>query len=124
MSRKEFSSPIIIPETKLPNVISSEADVREYIKSIYIPDATEDDITQLLNVYPADITQGSPYDTGILDALSPQFKRLASFQGDAAFQVSYMGLIARRSVTRADGIGSEKVFYQPAGRKARYMGFL
>lgn len=39
-----------------------------------------------MKLYPDDVEQGSPYDTGSLNALSPQFKRFASFQGDAIFQ--------------------------------------
>jgi len=66
--------------------VTTEEELRGYIKSIYIPDATDDEISGLLEVYPADLTQGSPYDTGILDALSPEFKRLASLQGDVVFQ--------------------------------------
>ncbi|KAF8964271.1 Alpha/Beta hydrolase protein [Flammula alnicola] len=41
---------------------------------------------QLATLYPSDITQGSPFDTGILNALTPQFKRIAAFQGDGFFQ--------------------------------------
>ena len=33
-----------------------------------------------------DVTQGSPYGTGTLNALTPQFKRIASIQGDITFQ--------------------------------------
>ncbi|KAJ6555002.1 hypothetical protein DFH09DRAFT_924326, partial [Mycena vulgaris] len=36
--------------------------------------------------YPNDITKGSPFDMGILDALTPQFKRIPAFQGDGVFQ--------------------------------------
>lgn len=43
-------------------------------------------IDTLLNEYPADITQGSPFGTSVLNALTPQFKRIAAFQGDAVFQ--------------------------------------
>ena len=33
-----------------------------------------------------DVTQGAPYCTGTLNALTPQFKRIASIQGDWLFQ--------------------------------------
>jgi len=33
-----------------------------------------------------DVTQGSPYGTGTLNALTPQFKRIASILGDITFQ--------------------------------------
>ena len=41
---------------------------------------------ELLTLYPQDVTQGSPYDTGTENALTPEFKRLASILGDFAFQ--------------------------------------
>ena len=72
--------------------------MQEYIKNIYLPNATDNDIRQLLDLYPADITQGSPYDTGILNALTPEFKRVASILGDAAFQVSSLRLLVRVKV--------------------------
>ena len=37
-------------------------------------------------LYPSDPAQGSPFDTGVDNALSPQYKRLAALQGDLAFQ--------------------------------------
>jgi len=39
-----------------------------------------------MQLYPADITKGSPFDTRLLNALTPQFKRIAAFQGDGVFQ--------------------------------------
>ena len=41
---------------------------------------------ELLTLYPQNVTQGSPYDTGTQNALTPQFKRIASFLGDYVFQ--------------------------------------
>jgi len=44
------------------------------------------DVDDLLALYPSDIREGSPFNTGILNALTPQFKRIAAFQGDGVFQ--------------------------------------
>ena len=41
---------------------------------------------ELLKLYPQNVTQGSPYDTGIQNALTPEFKRIASILGDVTFQ--------------------------------------
>ena len=41
---------------------------------------------ELLTLYPQDVTQGSPYDTGTQNALTPEFKRIASILGDFVFQ--------------------------------------
>jgi acetylcholinesterase len=47
--------------------------------------------------YPQNPTQGSPYDTGILNALSPQFKHITAFQGDAVFQALRRFFLEQRS---------------------------
>jgi len=41
---------------------------------------------QFSTLYPADITAGLPFDTGLLNAITPQFKRIAAVQGDGVFQ--------------------------------------
>jgi hypothetical protein len=41
---------------------------------------------KLLTLYPQNVTLGSPYDTGTQNALTPQFKRMASILGDREFQ--------------------------------------
>jgi acetylcholinesterase len=52
----------------------------------WLPNGTDEELQQLTTLYPEDPSQGSPYDTGDLNALSPQFKRIASYQGDIVFQ--------------------------------------
>ncbi|KAJ7909665.1 sterol esterase, partial [Mycena leptocephala] len=42
-------------------------------------------IAELAILYPDDPTQGSPFDTGAANQFTPQFKRLAAFQGDYLF---------------------------------------
>ncbi|KAJ7051684.1 Alpha/Beta hydrolase protein [Mycena amicta] len=66
--------------------ITTDAQFLTYIKQLWVPAATTAQLTTLTTLYPSDITVGSPFDTGVLDALTPQFKRLAAFQGDAVFQ--------------------------------------
>ena len=41
---------------------------------------------RMLRCAAQDITQGSPYGMGTLNALTPQFKRIASIQGDITLQ--------------------------------------
>lgn len=67
------------------NITTSE-EFADYITTYYFPKLTETQLSTLLELYPDDITQGSPYDTSILNAVTPQFKRIASFLGDAVFQ--------------------------------------
>ncbi|KAJ3555359.1 hypothetical protein NM688_g2623 [Phlebia brevispora] len=77
--------------------ITTDDEVRDYITSNYVPAATSSDLDQLMTLYPQDPTQGSPYDTGLLNALTPQFKRLASMQGDLVFQGPRRFFLQQRS---------------------------
>nr|CAH17527.1 carotenoid ester lipase precursor [Pleurotus sapidus] len=77
--------------------VTTTSQVRTYIKTFFMPQSTNAELDQMLNHYPLDLTQGSPFDTGILNALSPQFKRLAAFQGDAVFQAPRRFFLQQRS---------------------------
>jgi len=66
--------------------ITTDAHFIEYIQSTWIPEATTAQMNTLQQLYSSDILDGSPFDTGLLDALTPQFKRIAAFQGDGVFQ--------------------------------------
>ncbi|KAJ7660449.1 carotenoid ester lipase precursor [Mycena rosella] len=66
--------------------ITSDAEFLEYISTVWLPEATTAQMKSLDSLYPNDILSGSPFDMGLLDALTPQFKRLAAFQGDGVFQ--------------------------------------
>ncbi|KAG2747886.1 hypothetical protein P692DRAFT_20819463 [Suillus brevipes Sb2] len=52
----------------------------------WAPNATPEEIDDILLVYPEDPMTGSPFGTVTLNQLTPQFKRIAAFQGDSAFQ--------------------------------------
>ncbi|KAH7915897.1 Alpha/Beta hydrolase protein [Hygrophoropsis aurantiaca] len=67
------------------NVTTNE-EFLDYISSVFLVGATEDEMTQLGQLYPDDPAQGSPYDTGSNDTLTPEFKRISAFQGDFYFQ--------------------------------------
>ncbi|KAN0124162.1 carotenoid ester lipase precursor, partial [Lactarius tabidus] len=65
--------------------VTTEAELHSYLKEFVLP-ATDAQIDELLTIYPQNPTFGSPYDTGTQNALTPQFKRMASILGDFAFQ--------------------------------------
>ncbi|MCO5549790.1 hypothetical protein L7F22_003264 [Adiantum nelumboides] len=48
--------------------------------------ATDENFKTLTELYPDDITRGSPFDTGILNSLTPQYKRIAALTGDSTFE--------------------------------------
>ncbi|KAF8627374.1 hypothetical protein AX17_006189 [Amanita inopinata Kibby_2008] len=66
--------------------ITSTAELKTYIKQVFLPGISDDELDKIADFYPEDITAGSPFSTGILNALTPQFKRIAAFQGDGVFQ--------------------------------------
>ncbi|KAJ8496267.1 hypothetical protein ONZ51_g1208 [Trametes cubensis] len=77
--------------------ITTETGLRSYIVDNYLPTPATDDLDNLMTLYPADVTQGSPFDTGILNALTPEFKRLAAIQGDLVFQAPRRFFLQNRS---------------------------
>ncbi|KAF9018985.1 alpha/beta-hydrolase [Hymenopellis radicata] len=66
--------------------VTTDAQVKEYLQTILLPNAPEADIDSLMDLYPQNPAVGSPFDTGLLNIVSPQFKRFAALQGDAVFQ--------------------------------------
>ncbi|KAF8452562.1 Alpha/Beta hydrolase protein [Boletus edulis BED1] len=59
----------------------------DYIQTIFLVGATEDEINSVEKLYPDDPTLGSPYSVGTNDTLTPEYKRISSFQGDFYFHV-------------------------------------
>ncbi|KAL5335517.1 Alpha/Beta hydrolase protein [Aspergillus crustosus] len=66
--------------------VTTDDDFMEYFQSIWWPGASEAQLAQLMELYPADPAKGSPFDTGLANAITPQFKRLAALIGDYSFQ--------------------------------------
>ncbi|KAJ7717346.1 hypothetical protein B0H16DRAFT_1740638 [Mycena metata] len=59
----------------------------------------------IATLYPDDPTQGSPFDTGLANQLTPQFKRLAAFQGDYLFTGTRRFLLEHASKTQMNKRG-------------------
>ncbi|KIK96774.1 hypothetical protein PAXRUDRAFT_825611 [Paxillus rubicundulus Ve08.2h10] len=66
--------------------ITTDTQFKEYIQTYWFPHATPTTIEMIMRQYSDNTTYGSPFDTGGLNALTPQFKRMAAFLGDAMFQ--------------------------------------
>ncbi|KII91038.1 hypothetical protein PLICRDRAFT_554187 [Plicaturopsis crispa FD-325 SS-3] len=67
------------------NVTTSD-ELKTYLHTEILTAVNESTIDRGLELYPDDITQGSPFDTGVFNAITPEFKRIAAFFGDAVFQ--------------------------------------
>lgn len=81
------------------------------MKSNYLPSANQSTINAVAAAYPNDITQGSPFNTGILNAVTPQFKRLAAIQGDLAFQAPRRFFLGERAGVQKTWAFCECLFF-------------
>ncbi|KAI0823983.1 Alpha/Beta hydrolase protein [Trametes gibbosa] len=67
--------------------VTTEDQLRAYIAAPFLlPNISSTELDQLLSLYPANVSAGSPFDTGSSNAVSPQYKRIAALQGDIVFQ--------------------------------------
>lgn len=88
ISRNRFISYISLARFWLGGLFyRTDNEYQAYLQSNYFPTAPESDINQLLQLYPQDPAQGSPFGTGDLNEFTPEYKRLAAIQGDMIFQV-------------------------------------
>ena len=74
--------------------ITTTSQLVEYFSSIYFKDATTSQIQQLVTLYPENPIDGSPFGTGILNVLYPQYKRLAAILGDLTFTLTRRGFLS------------------------------
>lgn len=84
-----------------PNITDTDTLV-DYLLTVFFAEATEADIQALVATYPDDVTQGSPFNTGILNNPYPQFKRLAAILGDLVFTLSRRLFLSGTSAINPD----------------------
>ncbi|KAE9396133.1 alpha beta-hydrolase [Gymnopus androsaceus JB14] len=66
--------------------VTTDAELATYIQTEILTTISAANLAEALVQYPENILDGSPFDTGILNAITPEFKRIAAFIGDAVFQ--------------------------------------
>ncbi|KAG8927886.1 hypothetical protein FRC01_006759, partial [Tulasnella sp. 417] len=52
--------------------VTTSQEFKDWVQDTFSLPLTDSEMNDLLKLYPADITQGSPYETGIFNALTPQ----------------------------------------------------
>ncbi|KAH9970732.1 carotenoid ester lipase precursor [Lactifluus volemus] len=77
--------------------ITTSAELHDYSSTIILPLASSEEVDKLLELYPQNVTQGSPFGTGEQNAITPQFKRIAAILGDIAFQAPRRSFLQQRS---------------------------
>ncbi|KAH9926321.1 alpha/beta-hydrolase [Epithele typhae] len=65
---------------------TTDADFAAFVHDFSFPGAPAGATAPLLALYPDDPARGSPFGTGAADALAPQYKRIAAYQGDLVWQ--------------------------------------
>ncbi|KAF5319917.1 hypothetical protein D9611_011051 [Ephemerocybe angulata] len=83
--------------------VTTDTQFRGWIKNAFLPGLTDSQVNTIASNYPATLSEGSPFNTGLLNALTPQFKRIAAFQGDGVFQ-------APRRWFMRNTVGKQKVW--------------
>jgi len=85
-----------------PNITTNK-ELSEYFSTIFFQDATKAQIDGLLDTYPDDLgISGSPFRTGLLNNLYPQYKRLAAILGDLVFTLTRRGFLASATAANPD----------------------
>lgn len=64
---------------------STTAHVKQWLSYIF-PTANSQSLDKVLELYPASLIQGAPFRTGLLNALTPQWKRIGAILTDVLFQ--------------------------------------
>ena len=70
--------------------VRNDSQLETYLRTIFLPNITDSDYQELAQAYSSDVTQGSPFDTEHLNALTPEYKRISSFIGDFTFQAPFL----------------------------------
>ncbi|OCH89486.1 alpha/beta-hydrolase [Obba rivulosa] len=65
--------------------ITTDEDVATYLTVDGLPGLPQEQVSQILALYPSDPAAGSPFGTGDLYAITPQYKRMAAIIGDLEF---------------------------------------
>ncbi|XDG03189.1 hypothetical protein ABKA04_002804 [Annulohypoxylon sp. FPYF3050] len=68
--------------------ITTTDELVDYVWKIFFPAVDRDIVAGLVGTYDSSITAGSPFNTGILNAVYPQYKRLAAILGDIVFTLT------------------------------------
>ncbi|VDC07067.1 unnamed protein product [Peniophora sp. CBMAI 1063] len=77
--------------------ISTSEELETYFSDLIFPTASKSDIDELLAAYPDDPALGSPFDTGLNNTITPEFKRISAIMGDVVFQAPRRLLLQQRA---------------------------
>lgn len=70
------------------NNITTSSQLVDYLNDVVFLDASRAAVQGLVDTYPDNPSAGSPFNTGILNNVYPEYKRLAAMQGDFVFTLT------------------------------------
>ncbi|PYH44761.1 putative extracellular lipase [Aspergillus saccharolyticus JOP 1030-1] len=74
--------------------ITTTDELVKYLSDYFFYDASQEQLDELISLYPDTTTYGSPFRTGTSNNLYPQFKRLAAILGDLTFTITRRAFLA------------------------------
>ncbi|KAF7783931.1 CAZyme family CE10 [Agaricus bisporus var. burnettii] len=77
--------------------VTSDDEFREWLKFSYMSDVPDQNVSDVMELYPSDPSAGSPFNTSIFNAITSQYKRSAALQGDLVFQAPRRFFVQQRS---------------------------
>ncbi|TFY61394.1 hypothetical protein EVJ58_g4533 [Rhodofomes roseus] len=80
--------------------VTTDDEFRQYIQVNYLFNLSDSDIDEVAQAYPADPSLGSPFGTGSMYNITPQYKRMAALIGDVIFQAPRRFLLKHASKTQ------------------------
>jgi len=80
--------------------ITTDADLKAFMKTHLYPGATDAQVDSIADKYSEDPAQGSPFGTGNLSVLTPEFKRLSAIQSDHGFHAGHRSAFSKFAATQ------------------------
>lgn len=68
--------------------LTTTADVKSYLRDVFFPTVPKATVDGLVDTYQNRIEDGSPFRTGLLNNVYPQFKRISAILGDITFTLT------------------------------------
>ena len=78
-------------------LFSTAAELRQYLQEYIFPTVNDTVLDGVLAAYPDDPTLGSPFDTGLNNTITPEYKRISAILGDYIFHAPRRLLLTERS---------------------------
>lgn len=78
--------------------MTTDADFQKFWKDVWFKNATDSEVKAFTDSYSEDPRDGSPFDTGLLNQLGPQYKRLSAAIGDYVFHMGRRDLLEQTYV--------------------------